>query len=91
MVEAYQYTKALGPNDLGEKTYDKTSNLRCPDLDFAVEEILEVASCFEETDQKEKAMDQLVLLSDPKTLGGCIDGSHLKIIERRIEKLNVSL
>lgn len=74
---------------MGYRTYQNTSGMRCPDFDFTVDHIMEVASCYEKNNEKSKALHQLYNLKDPKALGGCVDKKHLKQIQKRIESLEI--
>ncbi len=74
-------------NSFGHRTYQNTSNMRCPDFDFTVAHIMEVASCYEKNNEKSKALHQLYNLKDRKALGGCVQSKHLKDIEKRIAAL----
>lgn len=71
-------------SQFGDKTYENTAGFRCPNYNFTVDHILAVSECYEKNGQKEQALEQLLTLSNPKVLGGCIDDTHLAQIDSRI-------
>ena len=76
-----------GQKSLGYKTYEKTEDFRCPNFEFTINHIVEVAECYEKRNDKQKAIVQYMELTDPKTLGGCIDKKQIKEIKKRIQAL----
>jgi hypothetical protein len=74
---------------LGYKTYKKTADIRCPNFEFTIDHIVEVAECYEKRNDKEKAIFQYMELTDPNTLGGCIDKEQIKNIQKRIQALEI--
>lgn len=84
-----KYDKNGNRINYGAKVSKNTEQMRCPKLDWAIEPILKVAECFERNNQKSKALHQLINLKDPQALGGCIDETRLKDIEKRIQVLEI--
>lgn len=82
-----EFTK--NQKSFGYKTYQKTEDFRCPNFEFTINHIVEVAECYEKRNDKEKAIFQLMELTDPKTLGGCINKEQIKDIEKRIQALEI--
>jgi hypothetical protein len=79
----------MGKNKtLGSKTYKGTKKWRCPDLNFAVKNVLKISSCYESKGDTPKAIEQLNILKDENAFGGCIDSEKKELINRELKRLH---
>ncbi len=73
--------------NFGKEVYNKTLKQRCPNFDFAVKPIIEIADCYHKTGDIKKSMDQLQILFSEEAMGGCIDSYHKQKIGEKIDSL----
>lgn len=87
-------TDFIGSATLYEKCFERlhtTSDLgrkACPDLSFAVDQLLDVAQCYEKRGDASKAREQRELLLDENAFGGCVSEEYKTKISQSLEQGN---
>lgn len=74
-------------SNMGKKTYESTKNWRCPDLSFAVSDMIKISDCHVSKGETDKAVSQLKSILDPKVIGGCISSDDRKLIEEKLTRI----
>ena len=78
----------IGSAALYEKCFEKLhgpsvpGRFRCPDVSSAVDQLLDVAQCYEKRGDVKKAREQRELLIDENAFGGCVSEEHQQYISR---------
>jgi hypothetical protein len=72
---------------LMQTTLDNTKLWRCPNLDYISKGLRDVASCYVEYNEKEKARSQLNNILNDKTIYECISEEETKKITAQIAEL----
>lgn len=85
---AVKYDSLGNPKTIGEKVYKKTATWRCPDLDFAVENLMKISSCYRKQGLYAKARLQLQNILDEQSFGGCVSVESQKKIEKELDSIH---
>lgn len=84
-------TEFIGTASLYAKCFEKLHGLsmpeqvRCPDVSLEVEQLLEVAQCYDKRGDAKRAREQRELLIDENAFGGCVSEKHQQYISRLLE------
>lgn len=72
---------------LAQKALDSTKSWRCPNLDYISQGLREVAKCYSDHNESDKAKLQLESILSNKTILPCISDSEIQLIKREISLL----
>jgi hypothetical protein len=85
---AVKYDSFGNPKTLGEKVYKKTAAWRCPDLDFAVDNLMKISKCYKDHGLYAKARLQLQNILDEQSFGGCVSVESQKRVEQELDSIH---
>jgi hypothetical protein len=72
---------------LMQKSLDSTKSWRCPNLDYISKGLRDVASCYLDHDEKDKAKSQLNNILTDKIISGCISEEETQEVISQMAKI----
>lgn len=83
-----KYDSFGNPKTLGSKMYKKTAEWRCPNFDFAVENLVKISDCYRAERNYAKARLQLNNILDEETFGGCVSDKLRSELEQKLDSIH---
>lgn len=83
-----KYDSLGNPKTLGSKMYKKTAEWRCPNFDFAVENLVKISDCYRANRNYAKARLQLNNILDEETFGGCISEKKRAELSEKLDSIH---
>lgn len=85
---AVKYDSYGNPKTFGSKLYKKTAEWRCPNFDFAVENLVKISDCYRAQGNFAKARLQLNNILDEETFGGCVSDDLRDELNEKLDSIH---
>lgn len=85
---AIKYDSHGNPKTVGSKVYKKTADWRCPNFDFAVENLVKISDCFRTQGNFAKARLQLNNILNEETFGGCVSDELREELSEKLDSIH---
>ena len=83
-----KYDSLGNPKTIGSKLYKKTAEWRCPNFDFAVENLVKISDCYRSQGNFAKARLQLNNILNEETFGGCVSDELREELSEKLDSIH---